>query len=347
MFGWKFEDPDFLSVKRGFFPTWADYFFRRLFSPHGISTPVHCVDGTPTNLMLPWAASAIKQLHKGHQPPKIVVVLRDPVERAVSDYRYEVARNKETRSFEDALEAEVHEDAWFWEGGTWSQCVASGSLKPMWEHERLGHDIGSRMPDEHAYRRRGNYLEHLRPYYQAFGSENVTLVSVDELSADPLGTVNNILAWLSLPPMQALDADKKNVTRNDNKSPIAADEMRHLAQYYAPGLAALQDELHFRYAKVWRQKWSMNDSQSTVSQSTGITPEAQHSEDSPHLSEDSPHLSEDSPHLSEDSEPEAEPADPAEDQEETERNPSGKSEQRQSPAMHSTAPSTPELRNIM
>jgi uncharacterized membrane protein YfcA len=337
IFGWKFEDPDFLSIKRGFFPTSAHYFFRRLFSPHGVSTPVHCVDGTPTNLMLPWAASAIKQLHKGHQPPKIVVVLRDPVERAVSDYRYEVVRNKETRSFEDALEAEVHEDAWFWEGETWSQCVASESLKPMWEHERLGPDIGSRMPDEHAYRRRGNYLEHLRPYYQAFGSENITLVSVDELSSDPLGTVNNILTWLSLPPLQALDAEKKNVTPNEKSPrPIPADVMRRLAQNYAPGLAALQDELQFRHAKIWRQKWSMNDSQSTVSQSTGITPEAQLSEDSPHLSEDS-----------EPEEPEAEPADPAGDPEETERTPSGKSEQRQSPAMYSTAPSTPELRNIM
>lgn len=320
IFGWKFEGPEFLKIRRGFFPTSARYVLRRLFSPHGISTPVHCVDGTPTNLMLPWAASAIKQLHSGYQPPKIIVLLRDPVERAVSDYRYEVARSKETRSFHDALEAEVNEDAWFWEGGTWSQCVASASLKPMWEHERLRPDVSSRMPDEHAYRRRGNYLEHLQPYYDAFGAENITVISTDELSSDPHSTVNKILIWLDLPPLQALDAERKNVTRNDKSTiTISDDETRRLAQYYAPGLAALHKQLQFPYARIWLQKWFMNDSRSLQADTT---PEAGPSEGP------------------EPAEPEAEPG-------EMPRCSSGESVQKESPAMYSTAPSTPELRKIM
>lgn len=329
IFGWKLDGPEFLKIKRGFFPTSAEYLLRRLFSPHGISTPVHCVDGTPTNLMLPWAASAIKQLHSGYHQPKIIVVLRDPVERAISDYRYEVARNKETRSFKDALEAEAREDAWFWEGGMWSQCVAGASLKPMWEHERLHTGVDSRMPDEHAYRRRGNYLEHLQPYYEAFGSENIMVVSLDELSADPHCTVNNILSWLGLPALQALDAERKNVTRNDKStSAIADDDTRRLAQYYAPGLAALHEKLGFRYARKWMQKWSTNDNQSLRA---GIIQEEA---------------------ASEGSEPEAEPAEPAEMAEPIESSTSpqelsGEFVEKQSPAMYSTAPSTPELRKIM
>lgn len=327
MFGWKFEGPEFLQIRRGFFPTQAYYLLRRLFSPHGVSTPVHCMDGTPTNLMLPWAASAIKQLHRGHEPPKIIVVLRDPVERAISDYRYEVARNKETRSFKDALEAEAHEDAWFWEGGTWSQCVANGSLKPLWEHERLGSDVGSRMPDEHAYRRRGNYMEHLLPYYEAFGKENITVVSLDELSSDPLGTVNNVLTWLSLPSLLELDAEKKNVTQTGKSTcAIAEDDKRRLAQYYAPGLAALQKELQFRDARTWLQKWFPNDSHLVPDDITSTASTAEITSDNV--------------------EPEAEPSEAVEDSSPV-SNQSGKSKQTQSPAMYSTAPSTPELRNII
>jgi hypothetical protein len=86
-----------------------------------------------------------------------IAVLRDPVARAVSNYRFTQQHGFEPLPLEDALRAAATGDRPF--------DRARFSVSP------------------YDYLRRGRYAEQLEPYVQAFGSERVVVVLFEELVA--------------------------------------------------------------------------------------------------------------------------------------------------------------------
>ncbi len=98
---------------------------------------------------------------------RLLAILRDPVERAWSQYRHEVALGYETLSFEDAL---VEEE----------QRLAG-------EEDRLLRDPAatSLAHQHHSYVARGRYLEQLARWWTAFPKDRLLLVRSEDLHADP------------------------------------------------------------------------------------------------------------------------------------------------------------------
>jgi hypothetical protein len=112
---------------------------------------------------------------------RLVVMVRDPVERAWSAYKHGVARGFETESFERALELEPERLAG--------------------EVERLTSDAGyqSHAHRHHAYVARGRYVEHLRAAIDLFGSDCVHVIESEAFFADPASTYDDALDFLGLP----------------------------------------------------------------------------------------------------------------------------------------------------
>ena len=75
---------------------------------------------------------------------KVLVLLRDPVERAYSAYKHEFARGFETETFERALELE------------------DARVQPELERMIADPTYQSDSYRHHSYRRRGQYAEQLR-----------------------------------------------------------------------------------------------------------------------------------------------------------------------------------------
>merc|ERR1711920_991159 len=188
--------------------TWVTYVWTRLRSPFGLRAPVVCIDGTTANLFYPWAAKQVNEFCQGWHKPKdlkVLVVLRDPVQRAISAYTYERWRGKEPHSdIRAAFNAYKTEDAWFWEK-TWPKCMEEGSLGPMYaaHPDPRARDgaylaIGYREPDRLHYLKRGYYAEHIRRYTEVFGRESVKIVTLDSMMADKaLSSTNSILTRLA------------------------------------------------------------------------------------------------------------------------------------------------------
>ncbi len=144
---------------------------------------------------------------------RMIIVLRDPVERAWSHYSYEVARGNEDLSFADAIDAEPERlaDA--------EARILSGEVKDD-RHWRL-----------HSYLRRGHYEEQIGAVHRLFAPEQLHVVVSEELFAGPLDVMNQVFDFLGVGPVDGGRFDAANANR---KSALEPELRERLATYYAP-----------------------------------------------------------------------------------------------------------------
>jgi hypothetical protein len=112
---------------------------------------------------------------------RLIVLLRDPVDRALSHYHHEVALGREPLSFEDALGAEEE--------------------RTRGEEERMRRD-GSYFSHawwDYTYVARGRYAEQLERWLAAFPPEQLLVLASEELAADTGGSYRRVLQFLGAP----------------------------------------------------------------------------------------------------------------------------------------------------
>ncbi|WP_408639105.1 sulfotransferase family protein [Nocardiopsis endophytica] len=99
---------------------------------------------------------------------KVVVMLRDPVERAHSAHSHESARGYETEPFERALDLEAERIA-----GEEERLAAAGPSERSFHHQH------------HAYVARGRYIDQLLRLERHVGRERMFVVDAERFFADP------------------------------------------------------------------------------------------------------------------------------------------------------------------
>ncbi|POM27127.1 Sulfotransferase domain protein [Actinomadura rubteroloni] len=112
---------------------------------------------------------------------KLIVMVRDPVERAYSAHAQEVRRGFETEPFDRALELEDE--------------------RLRGEIERMVEDPAyvSFAVQHHAYRARGRYAEQLERLEGLVGRERIHVVDNHELATSPETVYDGVLDFLGLP----------------------------------------------------------------------------------------------------------------------------------------------------
>jgi hypothetical protein len=142
---------------------------------------------------------------------KLIALLRDPVDRALSHYHHEVALEREPLSFEDALAAEPG--------------------RTRGEEERLIRDPGYWSPAwwDHTYLARGRYAEQLERWFAVFPREQLLVVASEELAGDPGGTYARVLGFLGA-PRHELDSYPR--VYEQEYAEMRPDTRRRLAAYF-------------------------------------------------------------------------------------------------------------------
>jgi hypothetical protein len=123
-----------------------------------------------------WDPASARRIREAAPDARIIVSLRDPVERAYSNYWTYVTLGRERRSFADAVRDELEGD---------------------------GVDMAATPP---PYVFRGFYAEQLVRYQQTFGEATI-VVFFHDLSADVRATMATIYERLDLDPAPASSAD--------------------------------------------------------------------------------------------------------------------------------------------
>ena len=145
---------------------------------------------------------------------KLLVMLRDPVERAFSAHAYSVAAGCETETFERALELEEERLA-----GEVERIVADPAY----------HSLSHR---HHSYRIRGQYIEQLERLEQMFGRDRIHVVDSGDFWTDPVPSYKGVLDFLDLPDVGNPDFRQRNSRPRPAPTP---DSVRAaLREHYRP-----------------------------------------------------------------------------------------------------------------
>ena len=124
---------------------------------------------------------------------KLLVLIRDPVQRAHSAHAHEVALGYDDVPFETALELE--------------------DVRLQGEVERILSDplYNSHSHQHHAYRARGEYIEQLERLEALFGRERIHVIDSGEFFKQPERIYDGILEFLELPRRGYPRFDAQNV----------------------------------------------------------------------------------------------------------------------------------------
>lgn len=160
---------------------------------------------------------------------KLIALLRDPVDRAVSHYFHELRRGRETLPMMEALEAEDDRLA---------TARTSGDYKDTsWINM--------------SYATRSLYAEQLERVFEHFPRERVLILESSEFYGNPKRTLAQVLDFIGLDDA-GLDADLTPVGVGTNRTKVDAEVYDYLNARFAEPNARLQDMLsrHFDWGKA-------------------------------------------------------------------------------------------------
>jgi Sulfotransferase domain len=139
---------------------------------------------------------------------KLLVCLRNPVDRAYSQFQMRRAAGEEScDSFLDAL---ALEDPHFENG----ESPQGGVVQ---------HASGR------TYLLRGHYAEHLERWFAVFPRQQFHILTVDELARDPSGTLDEVLEFLELPPAVLGDLRPRFTQSYD---PLSSETRSRVSAYF-------------------------------------------------------------------------------------------------------------------
>jgi hypothetical protein len=111
---------------------------------------------------------------------KMIVLLRNPAERAVSHYFHEVRLGREDLPIEEALRLE------------------ESRLQPELEKMQKDEFYFSAAHQRHSYKARGLYAEQLKRYFDLFDRRQLLVLSSEEYFADPANALHVIFSFLEI-----------------------------------------------------------------------------------------------------------------------------------------------------
>jgi hypothetical protein len=163
---------------------------------------------------------------------KLIVILRNPVDRAYSHYWHNIGPKRENLSFEKAIEAEFSRIQ-----GEKEKLIKN----PLHDFNQYRH---------YSYLTRGIYVDQLKNWFKFFPREQMLILSSDDLYKFPKITMKKICAFLGVPN----HAPKKNLSVHKGSYPPMSLEMRqHLTAYFHPYNEELEKLLNRKF------NWNKDD----------------------------------------------------------------------------------------
>jgi hypothetical protein len=181
--------------------------------------PSRVGEAAPLYMFHPLAAGRVAALMPD---VRIIVLLRDPVERAYSHWKERRGEGVEPLDLASALEAEPSRTAG--------------------ERERLIADptYVSDAYDWYSYRARGAYVDHLEPWLSRFDRSQLLFLASETFYRDPAGSYAQVLDFVGLPPYRLPAYDVFNDRPSEGMDSAVRAE---LTAYYKPLNAALSGRL--------------------------------------------------------------------------------------------------------
>jgi hypothetical protein len=180
-----------------------------------------CGEATPIYSYWP---GSLERIAAYNPAMRLILVLRDPVQRAWSHWRMEYARGAETNPF-----------AW---------CVREGRQR-LFDAEPWGHHR------EFSYVERGFYGEQVERALSLFPAAQLQVLTAEALRTDPAGVLAQVRGFLGLGPGPAPRPREVHMgVEMAYPSQLTAEDATHLRRVYAADDARLFALTGVRYGEV-------------------------------------------------------------------------------------------------
>jgi len=149
---------------------------------------------------------------------KMIAVLRNPTERAISHYFHECRMGRETLPIVEALQAEEER------------------LRPFIANEDYRHTIFI----HHSYKSRGRYKEQISRYLEYFSREQILILKSDDLFSKADEVLRQVFAFIGVnSDFQITDLEARNISPNRTK--VDDEVYQYLDHYFLPHNQALNE----------------------------------------------------------------------------------------------------------
>lgn len=163
---------------------------------------------------------APQRIHRLLPEARLIALLRDPTERAVSQYFHEVRKGRETLPPMEALTREEER------------------LRPVVERG----DYSSTTYIHCSYKSRGRYAEQLARYLEYFPREQLLVRSAEQFFREPQVVLADVFRFIEVDDgFRPRDLEPRNVS--DNRTKVDRRVYDYLDDYYREEKEALQDLL--------------------------------------------------------------------------------------------------------
>ena len=144
---------------------------------------------------------------------KLIMILRNPVDRAYSHYHHMLKKKWETLSFEKAIEMEEERCA-----GEREKIIKDPHFIP--KHFRA-----------HAYLVQGIYADQLEDWFKHYSKRQFLILTTEDFRKNPQQTLNQVFDFLELPPFHVENLKDRNV---GNYKEMNKDTRKFLIEYFKP-----------------------------------------------------------------------------------------------------------------
>jgi len=177
---------------------WYRSLFPSIFTKYKIKLKTNffmTYDVTPSYVRRPWNAERIKKLFPN---TKLIIVLRNPVDRTYSHYHL-AKKFGETRTFDELVKEDMN-----------------NILK--WNVDSKDDNyFGTKV--EKSFLARGFYAEQLEKWFKLFSTNQIMIVPSEKLASDTQNTMSGIFKFLNLPEFKIPNTKKVNVSQYSKMNP--------------------------------------------------------------------------------------------------------------------------------
>jgi hypothetical protein len=176
--------------------------------------PKSLITGSCTPIYTYWKP-AMERIRDYHAGIKLIVLLRNPIDRAFSHWNMNWDRQRETLDFLEAIAAEMKER---------EEAPASQSRRK-------------------SYLARGFYFEQIERVFRLFPREQVRVIKFEEFRKRTPEMVKEVFCFLGVKPLAKIKNREQNLIPYERK--ITPEERRYLYDLYEQDIARLEQLLNW------------------------------------------------------------------------------------------------------
>lgn len=176
---------------------------------------------------------AMKRIRDYHPGIKLIVLLRDPADRAFSHWNMYRDRKQEDLGFLEAIREEKNR---------------LRAFLPLQQRR-------------HSYLDRGFYFEQIERVFQFFPREQVRVIKFEEFRRQTEEVVNDVFRFLGVAPLTTVRNREQNRIRYERR--MTSEERQYLVDIYRPDISRLEELLGWDCSD-WKQVGRASVSKSLV-----------------------------------------------------------------------------------